>query len=84
MDGPGFNHRSRLVWLVSVDPYGEAFVEGLPACGSYDYIIDLIDPVTTKVLVGTAVSHVPGLRPLPVIGPAPYVTPGRGCHLGPP
>ena len=84
MDGPGFNQRPRLVWLVSVDPYGGAFVEDLPACGSYDYIIDFIDPVSARVLVGTADSHAQGLRPLPVIGPAPHVTPGTGCHLGPP
>lgn len=84
MDGPGFNQRPRLVWLVSVDPYGGAFVEDLPACGSYDYIIDFIDPVSARVLVGTADSHARGLRPLPVIGPAPHVTPGTACHLGPP
>jgi hypothetical protein len=84
MDGPGFNQRPRLVWLVSVDPYGGAFVEDLPACGSYDYIIDFIDPVSARVLVGTADSHARGLRPLPVIGPAPHVTPGTGCHPGPP
>lgn len=84
MDGPGFNQRPRLVWLVSVDPYGGAFVEGLPVCGSYDYLIDFIDPASGRVLVGTADSHARGLRPLPVIGPVPDVTPGTGCHLGPP
>jgi hypothetical protein len=81
MAGPGFNHRPR---LVSVDPYGGAFVEDLPACGSYDYLIDFIDPASGRVLVGTADSHARGLRPLPVIGPAPHVTPGTGCHLEPP
>jgi len=84
MDGPGFNQRRRLVWLVSVDPYGGAFVEGLPACRSYDYLIDFIDPASGRVLVGTADSHARGPGPLPVIGPAPHVTPDTGCHLGPP
>ena len=80
MYGPGFNHRPRLVWLVSVDPYGGAYIEGLPACGSYDYIIDFIDPATAKVLVATADSHARGLRPLPVIGPAPHAASSARCQ----
>jgi hypothetical protein len=80
MYGPGFNHRPRLVWLVSVDPYGGAFIQGLPACGSYDYIIDFIDPSTAKVLVATADSHARGLRPLPVIGPAPHTASSARCQ----
>jgi hypothetical protein len=80
MYGPGFNHRPRLVWLVSVDPYGGAYIEGIPACGSYDYIIDFIDPATAKVLVATADSHARGLRPLPVIGPAPHIASSVRCQ----
>jgi hypothetical protein len=82
MSGPGFNERPRLVWLVSVDPYGGAFVDGFPACGSYDYVVDFIDPDTGKMLAGTA-AKVPGLRPLPVIGPAPGVASSNGCRPGP-
>jgi len=83
MSGPGFNERPHLVWLVSVDPYGGAFVEGTPGCGTYDYIVDFIDPATGRMLVGTAASKVPGLRPLPVIGPASSVAPSNGCGGAP-
>lgn len=83
MSGPGFNERPRLVWLVSVDPYGGAFVEGTPACGTYDYIVDFIDPATGRMLVGTAASKVTGLRPLPVIGPTPSIASSNSCPPGP-
>ena len=83
MSGPGFNERPRLVWLVSVDPYGGAFVEGTPACGTYDYIVDFIGPATGRMLVGTAASKVTGLRPLPVIGPTPSIASSNSCPPGP-
>jgi hypothetical protein len=79
MSGPGFNQHPRLVWLVSVDPYGGAYVEGSPACGSYDYIVDFIDPATAQMLVGTAAAGVHGLRPLPVIGAIPTAASGNSC-----
>lgn len=75
---PSFGRQSKLLWVVSADPYGLAYREDIRACGRADYDIFLESPGGGTPLVGM-VGTWPGLRPLPVLGPAPALVPGQRC-----
>jgi hypothetical protein len=75
---PSFGRQSKLLWVVSADPYGLAYREDIRACGREDYDIFLESLGGGTPLVGM-VGTWPGLRPLPVLGPAPALVPGQRC-----
>jgi hypothetical protein len=71
--------RARVVWLASVDPYGGEYGAGGPPCGADNSVIEVIDPATGKWIMGSA-GKAPGVRPLPVLGPRPRLSPGEHCQ----
>ena len=72
----------RLMWLVSVDPFGGAYGSGGPPCGADDFYVAFVDPGSGKWVMAMAGSA-PGLRPLPLLGPKPSVAPGTRCEHRP-
>jgi hypothetical protein len=72
--------QARIVWLVSVDPYGGAYGSGGPACGTDNFVIEVIDPATGKWIMGSA-GRAPGVPPLPVLGPKPRLSSGEHCQV---
>jgi hypothetical protein len=77
--------RARLVWLVSVDPYGGKYRSGgglgagSLSCGADNFVIEVIDPATGKWIMGSA-GRAPGLPPLPVLGRRPRLPRGGHCR----
>jgi hypothetical protein len=71
--------QARVVWLVSVDPYGGGYGAGGPPCGAENFVIEVIDPATGKWIMGSA-GRAPGIPPLPVLGPRPRPSPGEHCQ----
>lgn len=71
--------QARVVWLVSVDPYGGGYGAGGPPCGADNYVIEVINPATGKWIMGAA-GRAPGIPPLPVLGPRPHLSSGERCQ----
>jgi hypothetical protein len=71
--------QARVVWLVSVDPYGGGYGAGGAPCGADNFVIEVINPATGKWIMGSA-GKAPGVPPLPVLGPRPRPSPGEHCQ----
>jgi hypothetical protein len=71
--------QATLVWLVSVDPFGGSYVAGNPACGRLSFVVEFIEPDTSRWLM-TSSGRQAGLPPIPPLGPTPSpVAPNASC-----